>query len=61
MRKPQKIEHKDLKLTIRINYLTRKKICFAKSEKIHDLLIGLFINRYEFGLNLVLTLRQVTH
>ena len=50
--KPQKIEHKALRLRIRINHLTKKKICFTKSEKMHDLLIGLFINRYEFGLNI---------
>ena len=58
MRKPHKIEHKDLKLRIKINCLTRNKICFAKSEKMHDLLIELFIDRYEFGLNWVLTLGQ---
>jgi len=28
----------------------RKTICFSKSELMHDLVIGLFINRYEFGL-----------
>lgn len=24
-------------------------ICFSKSEWLHDIVIGLFINRYEFG------------
>ncbi len=24
-------------------------ICFSKTERMHDLVIGLFINRYEFG------------
>jgi insertion element IS1 protein InsB len=29
--------------------LTRKTICFSKSVQMHDLVIGLFVNRYEFG------------
>ncbi|RNC77448.1 transposase, partial [Piscirickettsiaceae bacterium NZ-RLO2] len=24
-------------------------ICFSKSEKMHDVVIGLFINKFEFG------------
>jgi len=24
-------------------------LCFSKTEQMHDLVIGLFINRYEFG------------
>jgi insertion element IS1 protein InsB len=28
----------------------RRTICFSKSEQMHDLVIGLFVNRYEFGL-----------
>jgi insertion element IS1 protein InsB len=24
-------------------------LCFSKTERMHDLVIGLFINRYEFG------------
>ena len=27
----------------------RRTICFFKTEQMHDLVIGLFINRYEFG------------
>jgi insertion element IS1 protein InsB len=27
----------------------RRTICFAKTEQMRDLVIGLFINRYEFG------------
>jgi insertion element IS1 protein InsB len=30
--------------------LARKTICFSKSVRLHDVVIGLFINRYEFGL-----------
>jgi insertion element IS1 protein InsB len=29
--------------------LVRRTICFSKTERMHDLVIGLFINRYEFG------------
>jgi insertion element IS1 protein InsB len=49
-RKTQKIERKHLRLRTRIKRLARKTICFSKSELMHDLVIGLFINRYEFGL-----------
>jgi hypothetical protein len=27
----------------------RRTICFSKTERMHDLVIGLFVNRYEFG------------
>lgn len=46
----QKIERKHLTLRTRIKRLARKTICFSKLEKMHDIVIGLFINRYEFGL-----------
>ncbi len=49
-RKTQRIERKHLQLRTRIKRLTRKTICFSKSELMHDLVVGLFINRYEFGL-----------
>ena len=49
-RKTQKIERKHLRLRTRIKRLARKTICFSKSELMHDLVVGLFINRYEFGL-----------
>ena len=51
-RKTQRIERKHLTLRTRIKRLARKTICFSKSEEMHDLVIGLFINRYEFGLNI---------
>ena len=50
-RKTQRIERKHLRLRTRIKRLARKTICFSKTEEMHDLVIGLFINRYEFGLN----------
>ena len=51
-RKTQKIEQKHTRLRARIKRLQRKTICFSKSEEMHDLVIGLFINKYEFGLSL---------
>lgn len=48
-RNTQKIERKHLTLRTRIKRLTRKTICFSKIERMHDIVIGLFINRYEFG------------
>lgn len=45
----QKIERKHLTLRARIKRLARKTICFSKSEMMHDIVLGLFINRYEFG------------
>jgi insertion element IS1 protein InsB len=44
------IERKHLTLRTRIKRLARKTICFSKSLWLHDVVIGLFINRYEFGL-----------
>jgi insertion element IS1 protein InsB len=46
----QKIERKHLTLRTRIKRLARKTICFSKKILMHDVVIGLFINRYEFGL-----------
>jgi insertion element IS1 protein InsB len=45
----QKIERKHLTLRTRIKRLARKTICFSKLETMHEIVIGLFINRYEFG------------
>jgi insertion element IS1 protein InsB len=46
----QQIERKYLTLRTRIKRLTRKTICFSRSIQMHDIVIGLFVNRYEFGL-----------
>jgi insertion element IS1 protein InsB len=46
----QKIERKHLTLRTRIKRLARKTICFSKSVLMHDTVIGLFINRFAFGL-----------
>ena len=47
----QQIERKHLTLRTRIKRLVRKTICFSKSIQMHDIVIGLFINRYELGLS----------
>jgi insertion element IS1 protein InsB len=49
-RNTQQIERKHLTLRTRIKRLARKTICFSKSIQMHDIVIGLFVNRYEFGL-----------
>ena len=48
-RKTQRIERKHLRLRTRLKRLTRKTICYSRSEEMHDIVIGMFINRYEFG------------
>ena len=48
-RNTQKIERKHLTLRTRIKRLMRKTICFSKSVQMHDIVIGLFVNRYAFG------------
>ena len=45
----QKIESKHINLRTRIKRLVRRTICFSKTEQMHDLVIGLCMNRYEFG------------
>jgi len=45
----QKIERKNLTLRTRLKRLTRKTLCFSRSRVMHDLLIGLYMNRVEFG------------
>ena len=45
----QKIERKHLTLRTRIKRLQRKTIGFSRNTQMHDLVIGLYINKYEFG------------
>jgi insertion element IS1 protein InsB len=45
----QKIERKHLTLRTRLKCLARKTLCFSRSCLMHDLLIGLYMNRVEFG------------
>ena len=49
-RRTQQLERKHLTLRTRIKRLVRKTLCFSRSAQMHDLIIGLFINRFEFGL-----------
>jgi insertion element IS1 protein InsB len=44
----QKIASKHINLRTRIKRLVRRTICFSTTERMHDLVIGLFINQYEF-------------
>lgn len=49
-RNTHQIERKHLTLRTRIKRLVRKTICVSKSLAMHDIVVGLFINRYEVGL-----------
>ena len=51
-RNTQKIERKNLNFRTWIKRLVRKTICFSKLELMHDTVIGLLINKVEFGLNI---------
>jgi len=51
-RNTQKIERKNLNLRTWIKRLTRRTICFSKLEKMHDIVIGLLINKVEFGIDI---------
>ena len=42
-----KISH--LTLRARIKRLARQTICYSKLTQMHDIVIGLFVNRYAFG------------
>jgi len=48
----QKIERKNLNLRTWIKRLTRKTLCFSKSESMHDTVIGLLINKVELGVDI---------
>jgi insertion element IS1 protein InsB len=48
-RHTQHIERKHLTWRTRIKRLVRKPIGFSNSIEMHDSIIGLFVNRYEFG------------
>jgi insertion element IS1 protein InsB len=48
-RHTQKIARKHLTWRTRINRLVRKTICFSKTTPRHDIVSGLFVNRYAFA------------
>jgi insertion element IS1 protein InsB len=45
----QTIESKHINLRTRLKRLVRRTICFSNTTTMHDLVIGLFMTRYEFG------------
>jgi insertion element IS1 protein InsB len=45
----QKLESKHINVRTRIKRLVRRTFCFSKTTTMHDLVVGLCINRYEFG------------
>ena len=45
----QKIERQHLTVRTRLKRLARKTLCFSRSHVMHDLVIGLYMNRVEFG------------
>ena len=49
-RRTPQLERKHLTLRTRIKRLVRKTLCCSRSVHMHDIVIGLFINRFEFGL-----------
>jgi len=52
-RRTQQLERKHLMLRTWIKRLVRKTICFSRSIARHEIVIGLFINRFEFGVQVV--------
>jgi insertion element IS1 protein InsB len=44
----RKTERKNLNFRTRLKRLNRKTICFSRDEKIHDNVLGMYINRYYF-------------
>ncbi|MCP4488496.1 MAG: transposase, partial [Gammaproteobacteria bacterium] len=42
----RRMERRNLNFGTHIRRLNRKTICFSKNEKIHDNVIGMYINRY---------------
>jgi insertion element IS1 protein InsB len=49
--KTPQIESQPSTVRTRSKRLVRRTICFAKMERLHDLVLGLFSNRYEFGVS----------
>jgi hypothetical protein len=48
-----KIERKHFTLRIRIKRLAHKITCFSRSTQMHDIVIGLFVNRYKLGISVL--------
>ena len=58
MDKPQSQQMNHILHYPRIKRLVRKTICFSKSILMHDVVIGLFINRFEFGLGICIEIKS---
>jgi len=43
------MERKPINRRTRLTRLVRRTLCFSKTERMHDLVLGLFISRYDFG------------
>jgi len=41
----QQIESKHINVRTRIKWSMRRALCFSKTQQMHDLVIGLFVNR----------------
>jgi insertion element IS1 protein InsB len=48
-RSTQKVERKNLNFRTWIKRLAHRTICFSKLELMHDIVVGLLINKVEFG------------
>ena len=49
-RPTQQLERQQLTWRTRSKRLVRQTLCFSKSTEMHDIVIGLFVNRFEFGM-----------
>jgi insertion element IS1 protein InsB len=45
----QTLESQPIKLRTRMKRLVRRTMCFSKTTTMHDRVLGLFMNRDEFG------------
>ncbi len=60
-RRTQQLERTPLTLRTRIKRLVRKTLCCSRSVHMHDIVIGLFINRFEFGMVVSLGSSTLAH
>jgi hypothetical protein len=57
----QKMESKHINVRTRIKRLVRRTICFSKTTMMYDVVIGLFINRYESRLLICMESTALKH
>lgn len=46
---PLRVHDRHSTVPAEVDPLARKTICFSKTTQMHDIVIGLFVNRYAFG------------